>query len=195
VQKPRDAGSTPAIFGCSIVVYTLWSTSQFTTLIIKMKNEYNFKQAWVWPDTVTKFFRKNIKGYSCHVFCGSSKLGDVRIDIVGVPKTQATHTVDILQGLPFEDETFDVVFGDPPWHIAKHLRSKIMYEMRRICKINGLIILNANWNPNNLKGCILLEPIYISGGRMPFSNSAMIIRYIKLKKEKEIIEAMTGSKV
>ena len=58
-------------------------------------------------------------------------------------------------------------------------------EMRRICKVNGLIILNANWNPNNLQGCILIEPIYISGGRMPFGNSAMIIRYIKLISEKE----------
>ncbi|GAI04013.1 unnamed protein product, partial [marine sediment metagenome] len=81
-----------------------------------------------------------------------------------------------------------VVFGDPPWHIAKHLRSKIMYEMRRICAVNGMIILNANWSPNNLKGCILLEPIYISGGRMPFGNSAMIIRYLKIKSNEEILK-------
>ena len=148
-----------------------------------MKNEYGFKQAWVWPERVEKFFKKNIKGYSCHVFSGSSKLGDVRIDIE--EKKWTTHKADIFKGLPFGDETFDVVFGDPPWHIAKHLRSKIMYEMRRICKVKGMIILNANWNPNNLQGCILLEPIYISGGRMPFGNSAMIIRYLKIEKRKE----------
>lgn len=151
---------------------------------------YNFKKAWVWPKSVTRFFRQNIKGYSCHVFCGSSKLGDVRVDVEN--NGHLTHKADILKGLPWPDETFDVVFGDPPWHIAKHLRSKIMYEMRRICKVNGMIILNANWNPNNLKGCILLEPIYISSGRMPFSNSAMLIRYIKLLPEKEILKQIKG---
>lgn len=157
-----------------------------------IKNEYRFKQAWVWPDTVTKFFKKNIKKQSCHVFCGTSKLGDVRVDIEdnGFP----THIADILQGLPFPDDTFDTVFGDPPWKIAKHLRSKIMYEMRRICKPYGTIILNANWNPNNLRGCILIEPIYISGGRMPFGNSAMIIRYFKTKPEKEILKEIKKEK-
>ena len=69
-----------------------------------------------------------------------------------------------------------------------------MYEMRRICKPNGMIILNANWNPNNLKGCVLLEPIYISGGRMPFGNSAMIIRYLKLKKERAILDEISSDK-
>lgn len=147
--------------------------------------DLTFKKAWAWPQTVVKFFKSNIKGYSCHVFCGSSNLGDVRVDIED--NGFLTHKVDILKGLPFEDETFDTVFGDPPWHIAKHLRSKIMYEMRRICKVGGLIILNANWNPNNLRGCILLEPIYISGGRMPFSNSAMLIRYLKLQKNSEVL--------
>ncbi|GBE20494.1 hypothetical protein BMS3Abin17_01235 [archaeon BMS3Abin17] len=151
-----------------------------------MKNEFGFKQAWAWPERVEKFFKKEIKNKkSCHVFCGSSPLGDIRIDIED--NGHLTHKADILQGLPFKDESFEVVFGDPPWHIAKHLRSKIMYEMRRICKVNGMIILNANWNPNNLRGCFLLEPIYISGGRMPFGNSAMIIRYLKIQSEKDRI--------
>ena len=152
-----------------------------------MKNEYGFKQAWVWPKRGEKFFKDNIKGkHNCHVFCGKSKLGEVRIDIED--RENVTHVQDILRGLTFSDEEFSVVFGDPPWHIAKHVRSKIMYEMRRICAVNGMIILNVNWNPNNLKGCVLLEPIYISGGRMPFSNSAMIIRYIKIQSEEDRIK-------
>lgn len=143
-----------------------------------MKNEYGFKQAWAWPERVEKYFRRNIKGRSCHVFSGSSKLGDVRIDIEN--KENVTHVYNILDTLPFDDNTFDVVFGDPPWKMPYHVRNKVMYEMRRICKVNGMIILNANWTPHNLKGCVLLEPIYISCGRMPFSNAAMIIRYLKL---------------
>lgn len=153
-----------------------------------MRSEFNFKQAWAWPERVEKFFKKNIKSPSCHVFCGSSELGDVRVDILDSPRIKATHVADILKGLPFEDESFEVVFGDPPWQMPNHVRSKIMYEMRRICKVNGTIILNANWNPNNLRGCVLLEPIYVSGGRMPFGNSAMIIRYLKIKSEKEVLK-------
>ena len=150
------------------------------------KENYNFKEAWSWPKNVVSFFKENITSPSCHIFCGKSKLGDIRIDIVGPPKTNATHIADILEGLPFPDDHFQCVFGDPPWHIAKHLRSKIMYEMRRICRPEGMIILNANWNPNRLKGCVLLEPILISTGRMPFTNTALIIRYLKLRAEKQI---------
>ena len=150
------------------------------------EGDYSFKKAWAWPEKVEKFFKDSIKKkYSCHIFCGSSELGDVRVDIEN--NGDVTHIADILKGLPFENDTFDVVFGDPPWHMAKHLRSKIMYEMRRICKPLGMIILNANWNPNNLKGCILLEPIYVSTGRMPFSNTALIMRYFKTKPENEIL--------
>ena len=146
-----------------------------------LKADYKFKKAWSWPQKVEDYFKEKIKGkYSCHVFCGTSKLGDVRIDIEN--NGGLTHKQDVLKGLDFPDETFDVVFGDPPWKIPNHVRSKIMYEMRRICKINGMIILNANWAPNNLKGCILLEPILISTSRMPFGNSALIITYLKIAK-------------
>jgi hypothetical protein len=149
----------------------------------KMK-DLTFKKAWAWPQKVDNYFKNQIKDKkSCHVFCGSSTLGDARVDI----KTDtATHKADILNGLPFEDNTFDVVFGDPPWEMPYHVRSKIMYELRRICKIHGYIILNANWTPNNLKGCLLIEPILISTGRMPFSNTALIIKYIKLDEEKQL---------
>lgn len=144
----------------------------------KEKEELRFKKAWSWPKKVEDFFKENIKEqYSCHLFCGNSELGDVRVDI---ETDKATHKEDILKGLSFEDNTFDVVFGDPPWKMPYHLRSKVMYEMRRICKIQGVIILNANWTPNKLKGCLLLEPFYISTARMPFANAAMIFRYLKL---------------
>ena len=157
---------------------------------MKEKNDFKFKKAWSWPDRVQKFFKQEIKGKnSLHVFCGTSDLGTVRVDIEnnGTP----THIADILKGLPFKDDSFDVVFGDPPWNIAVHVRSKMMYEMRRVCKPHGIIILNANWNPNNLRGCMLLEPLYISGGRMPFGNCAMIAKYLKLFSEQEILRIIS----
>lgn len=153
-----------------------------------------FKKAWRWPDKVETYFKGVIEHPSCHVFCGVSKLGDVRIDILGPEKTEATHKADILEGLPFPNDHFQSVFGDPPWHIAKHLRSKIMYELRRICRPRGKIILNANWGPNNLRGCVLLQPIYISVGRMPFGNSAMIMTWLKLLQEDQILKEIKAEK-
>lgn len=143
-------------------------------------NDFKFKKAWAWPKKVEDYFKEEIKGKnSCHVFCGSSDLGNVRVDIVS---EKATHKEDILKGLSFKDESFDIVFGDPPWELPYHVRHKVMYELRRICKINGLIIINCNWTPNNLKGCILLEPILISTSRMPWANTALIFKYLKLIK-------------
>ena|SRR3990167_3398450 len=145
-----------------------------------VKYNPNFKKAWAWPQKVEDYFKDQIKGlYSCHVFCGSSNLGNVRVDIK--QNGFATHFEDILNGLSFADNTFDIVFGDPPWEMPYHLRSKVMYEMRRICKPHGKIILNCNWTPNNLKGCILLEPILVSTSRMPWANTALIFSYIKLE--------------
>lgn len=155
---------------------------------MKKENELKFKKAWAWPQRVEELMKDLIKDkYSCHVFCGSSEIGDVRIDI---ETNKATHKEDILKGLSFKDETFDIVFGDPPWKMPYHLRSKIMYEMRRITKKNGLIVLNCNWHPNNLKGCLLLEPFYISANRMPFSNVAFIFKYLKLMTDKELMEEL-----
>ena len=148
------------------------------------KETLKFKKAWAWPQKVEDYFKKEIKGqHSCHVFCGSSDLGDVRVDI---ETNKATHKADILKGLPFKNDTFDVVFGDPPWEMPYHVRHKVMYEMRRICKFHGKIILNCNWTPNNLKGCLLLQPILISTSRMPWANTALIFSYIKLAGDKLI---------
>ena len=108
------------------------------------KSTLRFRKAWVWPDSVQRFFKKNVKSPSLHVFSGSSMLGDTRVDIVKPPKTNATVIANTLDNLPFRDDCFQTVFGDPPWHIAKHLRSRIMYELRRVCKPHGEIILNAN---------------------------------------------------
>ena len=138
---------------------------------------HRFKKAWKWPKYVEEYIKQELEGYTCHLFCGSSFLGDVRVDQEEFENV--THNLDIMNPLPFKNDTFDVVFADPPWAMAYHHRSKIMYEMRRICKIGGKIILNSNWSPNNLKGCKIQEPFLISCGRMPFSNAALITTWIK----------------
>lgn len=139
-----------------------------------MKN-LRFKIGWAWPQHVSDFFKQAIHGLSLHVFCGSSKLGDVRVDLY---TKNATVKADALH-LPFKP-VFDTVFGDPAWHTAKHLRSKIMYELREVLKPDGDLLLNANWYPNRLRGCQRSEQILVSRPRMPFGNAAFILRYKRL---------------
>lgn len=39
--------------------------------------ELKFKKAWAWPKKVEDYYSEQIKDkHSCHVFCGSSELGD-----------------------------------------------------------------------------------------------------------------------
>jgi hypothetical protein len=140
-------------------------------------SEMKFKTAWAWPSHVDEYMRQNLRSPSLHVFNGSSRLGDVKIDL----HTNATIRADALH-LPIRDNSFQTVFGDPPWNIPKHLRSRIMYELRRVLRVSGELILNANWYPNNLHGCTKRQPILVSRPRMPFGNAAFILHYTKTEE-------------
>lgn len=141
-------------------------------------NRYKFKSAWAWPQHIEDYFRTVIKPLSIHLFNGSSKLGDITVDL----HTKATIKAD-ARFLPFKNGIAQSTFGDIPWNIPKHVRSKFMYEMRRITKIGGSLILNANWYPNHLRHCRRQQPILVSWPRMPFGNAAFILRYEKLEAE------------
>ena len=88
----------------------------------KSKAKLSFKKTWAWPWSVECFVRKHIKGRSLHVCCGSSDLGDVKIDAYverkGVTKGD-------MFNLPYKEE-FDTVICDPPWELAYHLRHKLL---------------------------------------------------------------------
>ena len=148
---------------------------------------WKFKTAWSWPKHIGEYFKEKVENPSLHVFSGMSPLGTVRIDLF----MPATIKADV-RFLPIRDNLFQTVFGDPAWHTAKHLRSKIMYELRRVTRIGGKIIINANWNPNNLKGCKLEQPILYSRPRMPFGNTALIFTYTKYEdwppQNKQLVE-------
>ena len=107
---------------------------------------YRFKRAWSWPEPIEKFISLFLVSPSLHIFCGESGLGDVRVDL----HLNADVKADAFH-LPFRDECFQTVLADPPWHMAYHLRPKIIRECARVLKTGGRLIWNAPWWPNSRK--------------------------------------------
>ena len=108
------------------------------------KYNYKFRKAWSWPKGVEDFISHFLEHPSLHVFCGDSTLGDVKVDI---HSDAADISADAFH-LPFRDESFQTVIADPPWHLAYHLRPRLIRELARVLRIGGRLIWNAPWWPN-----------------------------------------------
>ena len=109
--------------------------------------KYKFRKAWSWPKGVEDFVNHFLESPSLHVFCGESLLGDVRVDLY----SDAADIKADAFNLPFPDESFQSVLADPPWHLAYHLRPKLIRELARVLRTGGKLIWNAPWWPNSRK--------------------------------------------
>lgn len=100
--------------------------------------------SWIWPDAVERWFRERAKGYTLHVCCGKSTLGDVRVD------ADPENEPDILgdaHNLPFDDCSFDTAIIDPPWNVNPYKREEWYWPCVEAVKPDGLILVNATWIP------------------------------------------------
>jgi len=92
----------------------------------------------LWPKDVEKFLETQLVGFTLHVCCGKSKLGDVRLDLY-------EHDVDIIgnmQRLPFSTESFDTVLIDPPYNS----KFQIMHDMlSELCRVSKKRIIFQHW--------------------------------------------------
>jgi len=147
---------------------------------LPISQHLRFRKSWRWNDEVTDFFRERITNkYSLHVCCGQSELGDVRLDLD--PSSKRTHEGD-MSDIPFSINTFDIVFGDWPWKMNFYKRWKPFYEMARVCKVDGHIIVNATWMP--YAESTLLEETYLRCDS-PFGTISAILVYRKLDDLKD----------
>ena len=133
-----------------------------------MKKETILKESWIWNETVEAFIKDKIKGYSLNVCSGMSGLGDKKIDLD--PRDRSIIKAD-MKNLPFDDETFDTVFSDPPWKIGYFDRWKPFLECVRVCKVGGQIIYNAYWIPWSNQ--VELKELWVRQDR-PFTNTSVI---------------------
>ena len=103
-------------------------------------------KSWEWPDEITQNIAALLdnRGETLHICCGSSKLGDVLVDIE--PQRHDIEKGD-MRDLKFETGRFQNTIIDPPFKLGYYQRFKPFYEAVRVTKIGGKIIYNANWIP------------------------------------------------
>ena len=144
---------------------------------------FKYKKMWSFPERTEEFCKSKMFGKTLHVCCGSSLLGDVRIDIEkqDMQDTKSGFKRGDMYNLPVENNSFDSVLIDPPWHIPYNKRMAFMYEVRDKLKINGVLILNAPFIPK-LK-CMILQDVYYGERAFYMNNVALISIYKKIQDQ------------
>lgn len=107
-----------------------------------------FRPAFTWEDEIEDFVKERMKGYTLNVPCGTSKLGDIRLDVD--PRMSMREAYDFFKDrIPYPKNTFDTVISDPPWKIGHYFRPKLFFSLVDVCKVGGTIIYNATWIPTS----------------------------------------------
>ncbi len=142
-----------------------------------MTKQLLFRKAFVWEKEISDYIKENIKGFCLNVPCGSSLLGDERLDID--PNLSMRGVFDFFKDkLPYPNCHFDTIISDPPWKIGHYLRPRLFFELVRCCKIGGIIIYNATWIPTSKFTKLLDTRIRMSGD---FSNVSIISIFEKIE--------------
>lgn len=111
-------------------------------LILDTEFKGAYRRKWRFPEWLEESLPRVLEHPCLHICAGESDLGDVRLDRY----TDVDVRADMFN-LPFRDESFQCVLIDPPWHLPNHLRPSLLWELRRVLKGGGLLLLNSIWIP------------------------------------------------
>lgn len=134
-----------------------------------------FIKSWAWPGEVEEFLSERTQGFVVHICNGSSHLGDLCID-----KFMPADVIGDMYNLPLKTSIADTVICDPPWGIPRHVRHKLLFELRRILKLGGVLLFNAPWLPR-VPG-LKLEEIWVSESVFPNNDCGVISVSRKIKE-------------
>lgn len=84
----------------------------------------------LWPKAVENFIDEWLLGFTLHICCGKSKLGDVRLDLY-------EKDIDIradASRLPFRNQSFDTLVIDPPYNGKFQWNHDMLSELSRVAK-------------------------------------------------------------
>jgi len=99
-----------------------------------------------------------------HLFAGKSKVGET----CDVNNTfNPTYNIDCTAELPFKDNTYDIVFAEPPYYDGHNYGVKpysFISESVRVLKIGGYFLVMHPLRYTIPKGCIGYALIGISTG-------------------------------
>ena len=83
---------------------------------------------WVWWASEEKLYYKLLRGFTLHVCCGKSQIGDVRVDADALLRPDVV--ADMFH-LPFKRHSFESAIIDPPW---EEWDFRYLYELKDIAK-------------------------------------------------------------
>lgn len=126
-----------------------------------------FIKSWAWPGEVEEFLRQKAGGFVIHVCNGASGLGDLTID-----KYMPADIVGDMYNLPIRTGVADTVICDPPWGIARHMRMKLVCELRRILRVSGILLFNAPWLPH--VPMLKLQEVWVAVSIAPQNDCGVI---------------------
>ena len=132
-----------------------------------------FIKSWAWPGEVESFLEEKAQGFVVHICSGSLHLGDLTIDQYMPAMIKAS-----MYALPIKTGIADTVICDPPWGIARHVRHILLFELRRILKLGGVLLFNAPWLPR-VPGLELKE-IWVSESVYPNNDCGVISVSLKV---------------
>ena len=152
-----------------------------------VKGQLDFRESFIWEKEIEDFVKEHIKGYTLNVPCGSSKLGDIRLDIDSNLSMRKAYDF-FKDEIPYPHNTFDTVISDPPWKVGHYFRPAMFFSLVDVCKVGGIIIYNATWIPTS-KSVKLLKTYIRQSGQ--FSNVSIISIFEKIaespkKKMREV---------
>lgn len=86
-----------------------------------------FRPEWADSDDTTRFIeRELLEGEVLNFPCGTSRLGDLRVDI---DPTVGPDAIADLESPPFDDKSFDTVYCDPPYSMHAFDRNQWVREL------------------------------------------------------------------
>ena len=144
---------------------------------------FKYNKMWSFPERTEKFCKSHLFGKTLHVCCGSSLLGDIRIDIEkqDIQNTKPGFKIGDMYNLPLENNTFDSALIDPPWNLPYNKRMGFLYEIRDKIKINGILLLNGPFVPK-IK-CMKLQDVYYGERSFYMNNVSLISIYKKFQDQ------------
>lgn len=136
----------------------------------------SFRPGWRWPHDIRRWFAQQLAsltdpppGPVAHIPCGSSKMGEVRVDKF---HPGANVRADMFR-LPFADGALGTVLSDPPWNLNSRDRIRLHRELARVLRPGGRLLWQAPWIPN--EGTFDIERIDIWSPRVGLSRNARIL--------------------
>lgn len=163
-------------------------SEQVSDVTPHIHSDHTFEACWRQPDDVDRWLREQCEGAVLNVCCGQSPIGDVQVD------ADPGHGPDALAdmaNLPFPDASFDTVVFDPPWKIGYYERMTPFFECVRVCKPNGLILMNALWMGESENTVIDGAPLIRADDR--WANISAIVPHRKQPNQTTLPAATGGS--